>query len=211
MICKNFLYLSIIFVFSMLSVNALEKASVKFEENLIDYSVLDAQQVLNEADLFFEKYEQTLDKKYLSTAMGKYYIMSQIRPVDMYINVQLARTYDIANLDRIAKQYFSIGYDINKKDPYLNYYNGDFYYKRKSYKKALRFFKIAYNNGYNDYYDLNLKIATIYEKFADLKNAQYYYERAYSLNPSSSYLKDKALQIQSLDYDKSEYYHTIRY
>lgn len=205
------IYRKIILLFSILfllshSAYAIEKASVKYEQNLIDYSVLDAGKILQEADMFFEQYEKTLDKKYLSTAMGKYYILTKIYPVDMYPTVQLARTYDAANIDRIAKEYFNIGYDIDKRNPYLNYYNGDFYYKRHDYKRALRYYKIAYNNGYSDYYDLNVKIATIYEKFADLKNAKYYYERAYSMNPSASYLKDKATQIQSLNYDKSEYY-----
>ena len=210
MICKKILLLCLLFIISGLSALAIEKASVKYEENLIDYFALDSQKILTEADNFFAQYEQTLNKKYLSTAMGKYYILTQIFPVDMYPTVQLARTYDAANLDRIAKEYFNIGYDINKSDPYLNYYYAEFYYKRRDYKRALRYYKIAGNNGYGDYYDLNVKIATIYEKFADLLNAKYYYERAYSMNPSNSYLKDKALQIKSLNYDKSEYYNSIR-
>lgn len=210
MICKKIILLLSAFFLTCLSVYSIEKASVKYEENLIDYSVLDSQKILKEADSFFNNYEQTGDKKYLSTAMGKYYILTKIFPVDMYPTVQLARTYDAANVDRLAKEYFNIGYDINKRDPYLNFYNGEFYFKRNDYKRALRYYKIAYNNGYSDYYDLNLKIATIYEKFADLINAKYYYERAYSMNPSASYLKDKAIQIQSLNYDKSEYYNSIR-
>ena len=95
--------------------------------------------------------------------------------------------------------------DINRKDPYLNYYLGDFYYKRRDFKRALRYFRIAYNNGYRDYYDLNYKIATIYEKFADLLKAKYYYEKAYSINPSASNLKDKTLQIESLNYQQTGY------
>jgi len=210
MICRKFICSLLIFLLTGLSALSIEKASVKYDEDLIDYKVLDGGQILAEADSYFEKYEQTLNKKYLSTALGKYYILTKIYPVDMYSNVQLARGYDFANLDRLAKEYFSVGYDINKKDPYLNFYHGEFYLRRKDYKRALRYYKVAYNNGYSDYYDLNVKIATIYEKFADLKNAQYYYEKAYSMNPQSSYLKDKALQIQSLNYDKSEYYNSIR-
>ncbi len=210
MIYNKIIYSLIIFIFLGLSSFAIEKASIKYDEDLIDYTKLNTQTIIQEADSYFELYLNTQDKKYLSTAMGKYYIVTKIHPVDMYPTVQLARTYDFANLDRIAKEYFSIGYDINKKDPYLNYYHGEFYFRRQDYKRALRYYKYAYNNGYNDYYDLNVKIATIYEKFADLKNAQYYYEKAYSMNPQSSYLKDKALQIKSLNYDKSEYYNSIR-
>ncbi len=206
MICKKIFYLLICLSIFVHPVSSIEKGSVKYEENLIDYSVLDGEQLLDEADSFFEQYESTKDPKFLSTAMGKYYIVTKIYPVEIYPMVQLARTYDEKKLDRFAKEYFSICYDINKKDPYLNYYMGDFYYKRNDFKRALRYFKRAYENGYSDYYDLNMKIATIYEKFADLLTAKYYYEKAFSLNPANTNLKDKALQIESLDYNNSGYY-----
>ena len=205
-ICKKFIYFVICFCIIVLPVFSIEKGSVKYEDNLMDYSVLDGQKILTEADSFFERYEATRDPKDLSTAMGKYYIVTKIYPVEIYPMVQLARTYDEKKLDRFAKQYFSICYDIDKKDPYLNYYMGDFYYKRNDFKRALRYFKRAYENGYGEYYDLNLKIATIYEKFADLLTAKYYYEKAFSLDQSNTNLKDKALQIESLNYENSGYY-----
>lgn len=209
--CKKILYLLICLLIFVLPVFSIEKGSVKYEDNLMDYSVLDGQKILKEADSFFEQYEATNDPKYLSTAMGKYYIVTKIYPVEIYPMVQLARTYDEKKLDRFAKEYFSICYDINKKDPYLNYYLGDFYYKRNDFKRALRYFKRAYENGYSDYYDLNLKIATIYEKFADLLTAKYYYKKAFSLNQSNTNLKDKALHIDSLNYYNSGYYkHSVR-
>lgn len=205
-ICKKFIYFVICFCIIVLPVFSIEKGSVKYEDNLMDYSILDGQKILTEADSFFERYETTRDPKDLSTAMGKYYIVTKIYPVEIYPMVQLARTYDEKKLDRFAKQYFSICYDIDKKDPYLNYYMGDFYYKRNDFKRALRYFKRAYENGYGEYYDLNLKIATIYEKFADLLTAKYYYEKAFSLDQSNTNLKDKALQIESLNYENSGYY-----
>ena len=207
---KKVLYLFIIFTFLGLSSFAIEKASIKYDEDLIDYTKLDADAILQEADTYFKRYELTQDKKDLSVAMGKYYIVTKIRQAEMYPTIQLARTYDFANLDRIAKEYFGKGYNIDKKDPYLNYNYGEFYYRRDDYKRALRFYKFAYNNGYSEFYDLNKKIATIYEKFADLKNAKYYYEKAHALNPEDTALIDKIQQIQSLDYEKSEYYHSIR-
>ncbi len=210
MIYKKIISLFTFLCLIILPCFAVEKGSVKYEDNLIDYSVLNGQEILNDADAFFEKYENTGDKKYLSTAMGKYYIVTKIYPVEIYPMVQLARTYDEKKLDRFAKQYFYTCLDIDKKDLYLNYYFGDFYFKRHDYKRALRHFKIAYKNGYSEYYDLNLKIATIYEKFADLLTAKYYYEKAYSLNSANSNLKDKAIQIDSLNYQQSGYYNSIR-
>ena len=205
-ICKKILNLAVCLLIFVLPCFAVEKGSVKYEDNLMDYSVLDGHKILQEADSFFEQYETTKNPNYLSTAMGKYYIVTKIYPIEIYPMVQLARTYDEKKLDKFAKEYFSICYDINKKDPYLNYYMGDFYYKRNDFKRALRYFKRAYDNGYSEYYDLNVKIATIYEKFADLLTAKYYYEKAFSLNQSNTNLKDKALQIESLNYENSGYY-----
>ena len=210
MICKKFSSLFAFLCLIITPVFAVEKGSVKFEENLIDYSVLDANKILTDADSFFEQYETTGDKKFLNTAMGNYYLVTKVFPLEIYPMDQLARTYDEKKLDRFAKEYFNICLDINRKDPYLNYYLGDFYYKRRDFKRALRYFRIAYNNGYRDYYDLNYKIATIYEKFADLSKAKYYYEKAYSMDNSKTNLQDKILQIDSLNYDQSEYYHFIR-
>lgn len=207
-IYNKLLYLLVWCIILHLPAFAIEKGSVKFEDNLLDYSVLDGQRILKEADYFFEQYENTGDKKYLSTAMGKYYIVTKIHPVEIYPMVQLARTYDEKKLDKFAKGYFSTCYNINKQDPYLNYYLGDFYYKRRDFKKALRFFKVAYANGYENYYELNLKIATIYEKFADLLRAKYYYDKAYSLSNENTNLKDKTLQIDSLKYEESGYYNS---
>lgn len=207
---KNFSLFIIISALCILPCSAVEKGAVKYDDEIVDYALINGKTVQAEADYFFDQYQISKDTKYLSTAMGKYYILTKIYPLEIYPTVQLARTYDEKNLDKFAKEYFNIGYDIDRSNPYLNYYFGDFYYKRSDFKRALRFFKIAYKNGYSDYYDLNMKIATIYEKFADLVSAKYYYERAYSLNPSNSFLKDKALQIQSLNYDKSEYYYHIR-
>ena len=61
------------------------------------------------------------------------------------------------------------------------------------------------DNGYLEDYDANLKIATIYEKFADLLNAQYYYEKANSIKTTQKVNK-KITNIKKLNYDKSEYY-----
>ena len=185
---------------------AFEKATIQYDEYPVDYSVLDEKSITKEGDSFLEQYEKTGEVKYLTTAMGKYYISTKIHPNELYPVVQLAKTYDEKKLDRKAKQYFNRGLDMDNTDPYLNYSFGDFYFKRSDFKRALKHYKRAYNNGYQDYYDINLKIATIYEKFADLLSAKYYYDKAYSLNPSATALKDKSVQIDSLDYGKSEYY-----
>ena len=204
MICR-LLLLTIFFVFALPSL-AVQKGAVEYDGIAVDYSVLNGSGILKEADYFFEQYETSNDPKMLSTAMAKYYIVTQIYPQELYPVVQLAKTYDESGLDRYAKEYYSKALSMNKDDAYLNYSFGNFYYKRTQYRRALKLFKRAYQNGYDNVYDINLKIATIYEKLADLSNAKYYYNKAYSINPSASVLKDRVMQIESLNYDKSDYY-----
>ncbi len=207
MIYNKFLYLILSFLLICPQVYSAQKAGVEYNERRIDYTVLNSQEVLAEADMFFEKYEEANEIKYLTTAMAKYYILTRINPTDIYSTIQLARTYDIVKNDKQAKKYFNIALDINKKDADLNYYFAEFYYTRNDYKRALKYYKKAYDNGYSDDYDANLKIATIYEKFADLVKAQYYYEKTNSIKKTQR-LDKKINNIKKLNYDKSEYYGT---
>ena len=87
---------------------------------------------------------------------------------------------------------------------------GEYYFKRRDFKRALKHYTIAYNNGYANNYDLNFRLATIYEKFADLMNAKKFYEATYSLKPEDTELQEKIQSINDMGYDKSEYYHLIR-
>ena len=201
----RFLLLIFLMIFSLPSF-ALQKGSVEYDGVYVDYSVLNGSGILKSADSHFEQYEVSHDSKMLSTAMGEYYTVTKIYPLDLYPVVQLARTYDESGLDKFAKEYFSKALSMDKENAYLNYYYGDFYFKREQYRRALKLFKRSYNNGYDNVYDINFKIATIYEKLADLNSAKYYYNKAYSINPSASALKDKVMQIESLNYDKSDYY-----
>ena len=209
MIYNKFIYLLVFMVAFGLPVYSSQKASVEYNERRIDYSVIDRQQVLTEADSFFDKYEETNESKYLTTAMAKYYILTRINPTDLYSTVQLAKTYDINKNDRQAKKYFNVAMDINKNDAYFNYNFAEYYYARKDYKRALKYYEKAYKNGYSENFDTNLKIATIYEKFADLEKAKYYYEKTNSIKKTQR-IDKKINNIKKLNYEKSEYYGTSK-
>ena len=117
---------------------------------------------------------------------------------------------DICNILDITPNYiFDKALNINKEASLANFYFGDYYYKRNDYKKALYHYKIAYNNGVAKTYDFNLKLATIYEKLADLSNAKKFYEISYNIKADSK-VKEKIQLLNELNYDKSDYYHNIR-
>lgn len=195
-------------------VNAAQSGHLEYDNINFDYTNLNRNQLLREADFYFKKYENSSDSqeknKYMQTAMGKYYILTIMPPLQIKPYVQLARLYDASNQSRLAKEYFFKATNIDVNNPFANYYFGEYYYKRSDYKRALYYYKIAYRNGYNNFYQLNLRLGIIYEKFADLKKAEQFYKTSYKLNPRNSELQEKIHSINELNYDKTEYYHFIR-
>ena len=187
---------------------------LEYHSVLFDYSKLNAAAIQKEADEYFEKFitssDELFKEQYLNAAMSKYYLLTKIDYSQITPYIQLARIYDEKNNNRLAKEYFYKASNLDVNNPYANFYFGEFYFKRNDYKRALRYYNIAYNNGLNNRYDLNLRLATIYEKFADLVNAKKFYEVSYSMNPNNVELRQKIQSLNELNYDKSEYYHFIR-
>lgn len=196
------------------NVFAAQSGHLEYNDINFDYTKLNRNQLRKEADFYFKKFENSKDKnvreRYKHIAMGKYYLLTVMPPIEIIPYVQLARLYDEDDKSKLAKEYFSKATNIDINNPVANYHFGEYYYKRCDYKRALYHYKTAYNNGYNNSYTLNLRLGTIYEKFADLTNAKRYYTASYSLNPKNTALEGKIHSINELNYDKTEYYHFIR-
>ncbi|CCY62452.1 MAG: tetratricopeptide repeat protein [Candidatus Gastranaerophilaceae bacterium] len=201
-------------LFSLSTAYGAQSGYLEYNSVLFDYSKLNAAEIQKEADEYFDKFltssDELFKENYLNAAMSKYYVLTKIDYSQIKPYIQLARIYDEKNHNRLAKEYFYKATNLDTNNPYANFYFGEFYYKRNDYKRALRYYNIAYNNGLNNRYDLNLRLATIYEKFADLVNAKKFYEVSYSLNPKATELQQKIQSLNGLNYDKSEYYHFIR-
>lgn len=181
---------------------------------LFDYTKLDKTPVINEADMYFDIAlnisEETEKKRFINLALGKYFLASKIAPQEHRTFVQMARLYDEMKKDTLAKSYFFHAINMAANDPYTNFWFAEFYFKRHNYKRALTYYNNAYNNGYSDNYILNLRLAEIYEKFADLSAALIFYKTTYSLNPQNSELQEKIQTMSGLNYENSEYYNYIR-
>jgi len=179
-----------------------------------NYSEFEADTVRKEADdLFIKAFDSTSASerdKYYSLSLVKYYILSKIKPLDFYACAQMARIYDNQGNDRLAKKNYYMSFNLDRYNPYSNFYFGEYHLKRKMYYKALKYYLIAYNNGYKDNFVTNLKLAGLYEKLGDLKKSKELYAKAYKLNPEATDLKTKIQDINSSNYEKSEYYHLIR-
>jgi hypothetical protein len=208
MIYKIFILITALF----LTINtsfAVQSGEVEYNSVLFDYSKLDFAKIQKEADTYFAlaKKSNTPESReqYFNDASGKYYILTKVDNTKIQPYIQLGRIYDEKNKPRLAKENFCKAININYKDPTANYYFGEFFYKRNEYKKALHHFNVAYDNGLRNNYTLNLKLATIYEKFADLSNAKKFYDVSYSMRPSTE-LQNKIRSLDEQEYSQSGYY-----
>ena len=208
MIYKNLLVLTAIF-FTINTSFAVQSGKVEYNSVLFDYKKLNFTQIQKEADNYFVMYKKSTTpeskEQFLNNASGKYYILTKVDNTRIEPYVQLGRIYDETNKPRLAKENFCKAININFKDPSANFYYGEFFYKRNEYKKALYHYNIAYNNGFKNKYTLNLRLATIYEKFADLSNAKKFYDVSYSMKPSGE-LQKKIRSLSDAEYQKSGYY-----
>lgn len=195
------------------SVYAIQKGLLEYDDNRVDYSLMNPEPIQIEADYYLDTALATQDfkiqKQLLEVASGKYFLLSKINPQAITPYVQLARIYDITKHDKYAKEYFYKATNLEYLNPFANFYFGEYYFKRNDFRRALKYYQIAYQNGYNEIYELNIRLAMIYEKLGDLENARKYYNTAITIDSSDSNIINKIEQLNQLNYDSSEYYHNF--
>lgn len=209
--CLKNIVISIISTFLISSpVFSTESGGVEYHDYLFDYSHLDPEPLKLEADLWLSQAlgEQNINVKndLLHQAMKNYYILLKISPGDVDVLNKRALIYDIQDKNLLARSFFSRSLNIEKDNPETNYLVGDYFFKRRDFKRALRYFSAAYENGYSGF-DINYKLAVVYEKLGDLCNAKHFYQEAYSFDESKSEILDK---IQNIPEENEEYHGTIR-
>ena len=208
MICRFLLVAIAIFFISNTSF-AIQYGAIDQNSILFDYKKLNFSQIKQEADRYFAMSAKSSVPEshnlFLNKASEQYYVLTKVDNARIEPYIQLGRIYDEKNKEPMAHENFCRALNLNCKDARANFYYGEFFFKRCEYKKALYYYNIAYNNGYKNQYILNLRLATIYEKFADLSNAKKFYDVSYSMKPSDE-LREKISSINVIDYQKSEYY-----
>lgn len=218
MICRNkfhFLPLLLVLLFCIYPQSiAFGGGYSPYEKAGFDLSALNSEKLRAEGDSNFVKgFESSTEadqKKYYQLALQKYFLLSKVEPYNYYPYVQMARILDEQGKDVLSKKHFFQAMNLDKYNPYTNFYFGEFHVKRKMYEKGLKYYLIAYNNGYKDNYVTNQKIAELYEKLGDLKKSEELYIKLNKINPSDDLVKSKVNSFNLSDYEKSGYYHTIR-
>ena len=94
---------------------------------------------------------------------------------------------------------------MNPQSGKASLYFGNFYYKRNDVLNALKYYKVAYKNGFAKNADLNYKMGEIYEKLADIQTAVAFYAQAQKLKPNEK-LYNKIRLLDELNYSESQYY-----
>lgn len=190
-----------------------KKGGLEYHEDRFDFSALDAKKLTYEGNLYFNKALSSTGKRMkkdaFEKAMGKYYLVTKADSKNVYAITQIARIHDLKLEDKYAKKYYFMAFNIEPKNPHVNYHFGEFYFKRDKLEKAVIHYLIAYNNGYQRNYNLNCRLAIAYDKLGDLKKAKKYYETALNLNPLQQVIKSRLEKINNTDYENSEYYRNI--
>lgn len=209
--CLKKIVLSVISVFLISSpAFSVKSGGVEYHDYLFDYSHLEQEPLMSEADNLLQQAltqkNEVVKNDLLHQAMKNYYILLKISPDNVDVLNKRALIYDIQDRNLLAKSFFSRSLNISKDNPETNYLVGDYFYKRRDFKRALRYFSAAYENGYSGF-DINYKLAVVYEKLGDLCNAKHFYQEAYSFDESKTEILDK---IQSIPEENEEYHGTIR-
>lgn len=221
---KRFICLSLLagtFMFLMYT-GCCALAAGRVPEKGLDYSTSDntppaitPQQIEQEADDFFYKGVNAKNDKikeaYLAKALAKYMLLLSIQPDNAIFCTQIAVIHDMCNRKRQAKQYFYRAVNLEYLNPFANFYFGEYYFNIKDYRNALKHYMIAFRNGYASYYELNNRLATVYEKLGDLQKAKDHYTVSIVANPNQKEINSKIYLLDKVYYSKKDYQHsTIR-
>lgn len=187
-----------------------KKAQIQYDSDIYTPKSIDAKKLINKANANMLMWEMSLNeiekKFYLDQAMRNYYMATKINGTIIDANTGLARVYDEMKLDRLAKEYFCKAINLNTYDPKANLYFANFYFSRNDFLNALIYYKIAYEHGFSQNYELNYRLGVIYEKIADIETAKAFYLKALCLKPSNTNLADKIRLLDDLNYSESQYY-----
>ena len=132
-----------------------------------------------------------------------------MNPDSVEYAVKLGVLNDRVGRDRYAKGYFSKALGIDKENPVIYYNFGEFYYRRESYRNALRHYNQAYKYGFDTNYDTLYKMGDIYEKFGDSRSALKYFKEAQKQSPNEE-LDNRILKIEAYDPMNKEFYEDTR-
>ena len=196
-------YILTLLIYLVLTPNfagALE-GGIEYDGIYIDYNRLNygewSTKANNYLDLANKAKTEKERQKYYSQAVGAYQTMTKIYPFDPVIMATIGHIYGKMHRPIYAKAYLDRGLNLDLKNSTVNYYYGIFMQDERDFRKARKYYNIAFANGMEYNYDLAMRLAVINAKLGELENSKYYYQHAYSIRPSKE-IKDKILLLDEL-------------
>lgn len=160
----------------LLSVSADAAIKGGLEYNIpIDYSQLNEQELSNKADSFYSSALITSNGKVnedVTTALNLYNILANKNPQNQTYPLRAGKLYDIIGKDRYAKGNYYRAMGINSANPEPYFFLGEYFYNRKQYRRALKFYKEAYNRGYASNPETLSRLNVINKKLASPKSME---------------------------------------
>ena len=119
----------------------------------VDYSKLSEQELEEKAKFYYHNALQHKDNETnihsdTTNALVLYSALQKINPTETKYYIKAGILYDKISKDRQAKGCLFRAVSISKNNPEAFFYLGEFYYRRQSYKPALKNYLKAYNYGY---------------------------------------------------------------
>ena len=172
---------------------------------ILSSKVVATEDFLIKGNEYYQSYLEKQDSKDLENAYSNYYKEAQVRPsVSSFVG--MGKVLIEQNNYPEAKKYLYRAYSIDKNDAITNYYLAKFSFNNQEYLRALSFFLKAYQNGLANNFDVNVQIATIYEKVGDFELAKKYYISAQNLSKENDYFGNKIFNLDDMEANKIKYF-----
>ena len=136
----------------------------------VDYSKINEAETAARADSLYNRISVMSSAKLddnITSALNLYTILSNNNPQNITYALRLGKLYDIIGKDRQAKGNYYRAMGINQSNPEPYFYLGEFFYKRSQFRRALKFYKKAYERGYSNHPQTITRLREIYKKFGD--------------------------------------------
>ena len=137
----------------------------------IDYSVLNQTELANKADKCYNEALLHNNGKLndnITEGLNLYTMLTNKNPDNINYTLRLGKLYEIIGKNRQAKGCYYRAQNINPKSPEPYYYLGEYYFKREQYRKSLKMYLRASENGYSNHAKTTEKIGTLRRILGDM-------------------------------------------
>ena len=199
------LLIPLIFCFTLIPAFSAVKGGVDYKIPF-DYTNLNQAELQTEAESYYNKAVKSgrLDNN-MTQALNLYTLLSNAYPDNIMYTLKLGKLYETIGKDRYAKGQYYRAMGINQSRPEPYYYLGSYFYSKEQFRKALKYYNLAYECGYSNHYQTLKDMGIIYKNLGDTEKSLQYLQCAATLNPDGNL--DKIIKdVKNANNINKEYY-----